>query len=167
MTKSMTLSTVALFVAAVNNINPTVIGSASLLEIVWTVTNLWGCYRSASNYHDAHQQMRAALTEPVDTLAVDLARIDVVVQRAMLLYQFAGVVAGVIAMFVPPATANATGSVAEDVLIILLLIIGRSVLMTGVSEYIARSRKRIVAQLAIEGQRKHGAQAQIEGRQSR
>lgn len=136
---------IAILAGLFYQINPTVYGSASLLEIVWTLANAYGSFRTIGNLRDAQKQLRAARSEPVDVLSVNLAQLDVVIQVALFAFQFAMLAIGVIALFTPPPLVPAVATLSNAIATVLL--IGGSFLLTGLSEYIARKRKRILSML--------------------
>lgn len=130
-------------------INPTLYGTASLLEVLWTASNGGGAIVTVGNLSEARKQLRAARDEPVDALGVELSLLDVVIQVVLLLFQTAMLGIGIIALFTPPPLVPQVATLAN--LIATVLLIGGSFMLTGLSVWIARKRKRILRMLPEYG----------------
>jgi hypothetical protein len=135
---------VTTFTVALAQLDQTVYGNASVLEIIWTVMNALGFIRTYFNYKDARAQYREAAE--IDKASKRIGRKDMVIQIGIGVYQVLCVVLGTARMQTPPSTVPQIVTVGS--LVTLVCLIGGSAIFWALSEYITYERHRINADIA-------------------
>ena len=128
------------------NINPTLIGTLSLLELVWLTVNVVGASYTFGNERNANDAYQTACTPPTDEAEVKIAQSDRFMHRVIFPAQLAYLAMGLLFAFIPPRGGAVEASVIS--IVQLVLIFAGPVLLMVLSAGVARFRVELNGILA-------------------